>query len=103
PPGEVFDPAAFLRSRGTLYLLGTASGASATATLVAALVEDVVEVARRLAASSVGARPDPPLALVLYEASNYPLPSLGQLMSEGGGTGLPTIAVLQSLAQARDK
>jgi type IV secretory pathway TraG/TraD family ATPase VirD4 len=101
--GESFDPVSFLRQRGTLYLLGTATGASATATLVATLVEDVVEVARRLAARSVGARLDPPLTLVLDEASNYPLPSLGQLMSEGGGTGVPTIAVLQSLAQARDK
>ena len=85
------------------YLLGTASGASATAGLVAALVEDVVEVARRLAAGSPGARLDPPLGLILDEAANYPLPSLGALMSEGGGTGITTLAVLQSLAQARHR
>jgi type IV secretory pathway TraG/TraD family ATPase VirD4 len=102
-PGEQFHPAEFLRSQGTLYLLGTASGASATAGLVAALVEDVVEVARRLAAGSPGARLDPPLALILDEAANYPLPSLGALMSEGGGTGITTLAVLQSLAQARHR
>jgi type IV secretion system protein VirD4 len=102
-PDQGFDPAAFLRDRGTLYLLGTASGASATASLVAALVEDVVEVARQLAASSPGARLDPPLALILDEAANYPLPSLGALMSEGGGTGITTMTVLQSLAQARDR
>jgi type IV secretory pathway TraG/TraD family ATPase VirD4 len=100
---EQFDPADFLRRRGTLYLLGTASGASATAGLVAALVEDVVEVARRLAAGSPGARLDPPLGLILDEAANYPLPSLGALMSEGGGTGITTLTVLQSLAQARDR
>jgi type IV secretory pathway TraG/TraD family ATPase VirD4 len=100
-PGEGFDPESFLHSRGTLYLLGTATGASATATLVAALVEDVVETARRLAASSPGARLDPPLALILDEAANYPLPSLPSLMSEGGGTGITTMVVLQSLAQAR--
>jgi type IV secretory pathway TraG/TraD family ATPase VirD4 len=102
-PGDRFDPADFLRRRGTLYLLGTASGAIATAGLVAALVEDVVEVARRLAAASPGARLDPPLGLILDEAANYPLPSLPSLMSEGGGTGITTIAVLQSLAQARAK
>lgn len=102
-PAERFDPAKFLRRRGTLYLLGTASGASATAGLVAALIEDVVEVARRLAAASPGARLDPPLGLVLDEAANYPIPSLGALMSEGGGTGITTVAVLQSLAQARDR
>jgi type IV secretory pathway TraG/TraD family ATPase VirD4 len=44
---------------------------------------------------------DPPLALVLDEVANYPLPSLPALMSEGGGSGITTVAVLQSLAQAR--
>ena len=101
--GERFDPVTFLRDKGTLYLLGTAAGASATANLVTALVEDVVESARRLAAGSAGARLDPPLAVVLDEAANYPLPSLPALMSEGGGSGITTMAVLQSLAQARDK
>ena len=99
--GEEFHPAQFLRDCGTLYLLGTASGASATANFVSALIEDVVETARRLAGASVGARMDPPLALILDEAANYPLPALGALMSEGGGTGIATVAVLQSLAQAR--
>lgn len=99
--GEHFDPATFLRSRGTLYLLGTASGASATSSLVTAFVEDVVETARHLAATSPGARLDPPLAVILDEAANYPLPSLPALMSEGGGTGITTMVVLQSLAQAR--
>lgn len=99
--GEGFDPEAFLRDRGTLYLLGTASGASATGRLVGAFVEDVVATARRLAAASAGARLDPPLSLILDEAANYPLPSLPSLMSEGGGTGISTVVVLQSLAQAR--
>lgn len=99
--GEGFDPEVFLRGRGTLYLLGTASGASATGRLVGAFVEDVVATARRLAAASVGARLDPPLSLILDEAANYPLPSLPSLMSEGGGTGISTVVVLQSLAQAR--
>jgi type IV secretion system protein VirD4 len=102
-PGEQFNPAEFLRSKGTLYLLGTASGAASTATLVAALVEDVVEVARRLAAASPGGRLEPPLALILDEAANYPLPSLPALMSEGGGTGITTMAALQSLDQARHR
>ena len=102
-PGERFDPALFLRKRGTLYLLGTSSGTSASANLVAALVEDLVDVARRTAATSPGARLDPPVGLILDEAANYALPSLGALMSEGGGTGITTMAVLQSLAQARDR
>jgi len=100
---DEFHPAEFLRMSGTLYLLGTSSGAFATANFVSALIEDVVETARQLASASVGARLDPPVALILDEAANYPLPSLGALMSEGGGSGITTVAVLQSLAQARDR
>jgi len=99
--GEEFDPESFLRSKGTVYLLGTATGAAATGGLVGAFVEDVVGAARRMAAASPGARLDPPLSLILDEAANYPLPSLTSLMSEGGGTGISTMVVLQSLAQAR--
>jgi type IV secretory pathway TraG/TraD family ATPase VirD4 len=100
-PGQQFDPEAFLRLRGTVFLVGTSTGASATAGLVGAFVEDVAEAARRLAAASPGARIDPPLSMILDEAANYPLPSLPSLMSEGGGTGITTMVVLQSLAQAR--
>ncbi len=99
--GEHFDPHEFLSGNGTVYLLGTSSGSSATAGLVGAFVEDVVEAARRVAARSPGARLDPPLSVILDEAANYPLPSLPSLMSDGGGTGIATIVVLQSLAQAR--
>jgi len=101
-PGESFDPEAFIRDRGTLYLLATGAGAGAS--LVAAFVEDLVEVARRMAARSPGARLDPPVLLALDEIGNLaPLPSLPTLMAEGGGTGITTMPVLQSLAQARDK
>jgi len=101
PPDGEFDPETFLRSGGTVYLLGTSTGTAATAGLVGAFVEDVVETARRLAAGSPAARLNPPLTLVLDEAANYPLPSLPSLMSDGGGTGISTVVVLQSLAQAR--
>lgn len=103
-PSESFDPEAFLTERGTLYLLATGAGAGASASLVAAFIEDLVETARRLAARSAGARLDPPLLLALDEVGNLaPLPSLPTLMAEGGGTGITCLPVLQSLAQARDK
>ncbi|WP_300080679.1 type IV secretory system conjugative DNA transfer family protein, partial [Propioniciclava sp.] len=102
--GEGFDPEAFIRDRGTLFLLATGSGAGASAALVAALVEDLIETARRLAARSPGARLDPPMLLALDEIANLsPLPSLPTLMAEGGGSGITTMPVLQSLSQARDK
>ncbi|WP_182142567.1 type IV secretory system conjugative DNA transfer family protein [Schaalia sp. JY-X169] len=103
-PDEAFDPEAFIREKGTLYLLATGAGAGNSAALVAAFVEDLVETARRMAARSPGARLDPPLLLALDEIGNLaPLPSLPTLMAEGGGTGITTMPVLQSLAQARDK
>src|SRR5699024_10939751 len=98
--GEEFDPEAFIRERGTLFLLATGAGAGHSAALVAALVEDLVETARRMAARFTGARLDPPMLLCLDEIGNLaPLPSLPTLMAEGGGTGITTLAVLQSLAQ----
>ena len=103
-PDEAFDPEAFIRNKGTLYLLATGAGAGNSAALVAAFVEDLVETARRMAARSPGARLDPPMLLALDEIGNLaPLPSLPTLMAEGGGTGITTMPVLQSLAQARDK
>lgn len=103
-PGGDFDPARFLAESGTLYLLATGAGAGAAAPLVAALVEDVIETARTLAAASPGARLDPPMLAALDEIGNLaPLPSLPGLMAEGGGTGITTLPVLQSLAQARQK
>ena len=103
-PHEQFDPESFLTEQGTLYLLATGAGAGASASLVAAFVEDLIETARRLAARSPGARLDPPLLLALDEIGNLaPLPSLPTLMAEGGGTGITTMPVLQSLAQARDR
>lgn len=101
--GESFDPEAFLRDKGTLHLLATAAGAGASAPLVAAFIEDLIEVARRMAARSPGARLDPPLLLALDEIGNLaPLPSLPTLMAEGGGSGITPLPVLQSLAQARE-
>lgn len=100
--GEGFDPSRFLMGRGTLYLLATGAGAGASAALTAAFIEDLVEVARTLAARSPGARLDPPVLLALDEIGNLsPLPSLPTLMAEGGGTGITCLPVLQSLAQAR--
>ncbi|MCU0277326.1 MAG: TraM recognition domain-containing protein [Candidatus Nanopelagicales bacterium] len=103
-PGEAFDPVTFLRDCGTLFLLASSVTSGSCAPLVAAFVEDITETARTLAARSPGARLDPPLLLALDEIANLtPLPSLPSLMAEGGGSGITTLAVLQSLAQARHR
>jgi type IV secretory pathway TraG/TraD family ATPase VirD4 len=103
-PDAAFDPSAFLRQNGTLYMLATGAGAGAAWALVTAFIEDLTETARHLAAASPGARLDPPLLLALDEIGNLaPLPSLPVLMAEGGGTGITTMPVLQSLSQARNR
>jgi type IV secretory pathway TraG/TraD family ATPase VirD4 len=99
--GREFGPLEFLQGNGTLYLLGTASGTMVMENFVAALIQDIVDVAYHEAAASAGGRLDPPLALLLDEAANYPLKSLGGLMSTGGGNGITTVAVVQSLEQLR--
>jgi type IV secretory pathway TraG/TraD family ATPase VirD4 len=46
---------------------------------------------------------EPPLSLVLDEIANLcAVPSLPSLMADGGGNGISTLVVIQSLAQARD-
>jgi type IV secretory pathway TraG/TraD family ATPase VirD4 len=102
--GEGLDPETFIARCGTIYLLGTGVGASATSAFIAALLEDITETARQLAATTPGGRLEPPLALVLDEIANLcAVPSLPSLMADGGGSGISTLVVIQSLAQARDK
>lgn len=99
---DQFEPAAFLREHGALYLLGTTGAQLSVAPLITALLEDLLDTARGLAATSAHGRLDPPLLLLLDEAANIaPIPSLPNLLADGGGSGITTVAVLQSLAQAR--
>jgi type IV secretion system protein VirD4 len=97
-----FQPEEFLREHGTVYLLGSTGTQLSVAPLITALLEDLLDTARVLAASCAHGRLDPPLLLLLDEAANIaPIPSLPNLLADGGGTGITTVAVLQSLAQAR--
>ena len=99
---EQFDPAGFLTERGTLYLLGSTGAQLSVAPLLTALLEDLLDTARQRAAGQPGGRLDPPLLLLLDEAANIaPIPSLPNLLADDGGAGITTVAMLQSLAQAR--
>lgn len=103
-PDDAFDPSSFLRDHGTLYLLGTTGAQLSVAPLITALLEDLLDTARTLAASAPQGRLDPPLLLLLDEAANIaPIPTLPNLLADGGGTGITTVVVLQSLAQARSR
>ena len=99
---EEFDPKRFIRDCGTLYLIGTRAGAAAAGPYLSALIDDIDNAAREMAFVSPGGRLDPPLSLVLDEIANLaPWPGLPIALSDGGGIGISTLVVLQSLSQAR--
>lgn len=101
-PGEGFSPEEFIKNGDTLYLLGSNKATLSVAPLVVALIEDIVEAGRRLAADSPGERMALPLTLALDEVANIaPLPSLPYVLGDGRGQGFQTHVVFQSLAQAR--
>ena len=99
--GQQFDPEQFLSGHNTLYLLGSAAGAGAMGGFLSAILDDVVEVARRKALASPGARLGEPLGLILDEIANmFRWAALPRVMADGGGRGICTFVVLQALSQA---
>jgi type IV secretory pathway TraG/TraD family ATPase VirD4 len=99
--GPRFEPESFLNGHNTLYLLGSGSGAGAMGGFLSAVLDDVVEVARRKALASPGARLGEPLGLVLDEIANlFRWAALPRVMADGGGRGICTFVVLQALSQA---
>lgn len=99
--GAGFDPDEFLRGENTLYLIGSGAGAGAMGGFLSGILDDVVEVARRRALASDGARLPLPLGLILDEIANmFRWSALPRVMAEGGGRGICTFVVLQALSQA---
>lgn len=98
----------FADEGGTLYVVGESienprSGPGAMP-LLTALASDVVEHGRRMAARSSDGRLDPPMTLVLDDvAAVAPLPRLPELLATGNNLGLPTVALLRSPEQGRDR
>ncbi len=101
PGNPIFDPAAFLDAPNTLYLIGSSSGAAAMGGFLGALLDDIVEVARKKALASLGSRLHQPLGLILDEIANmFRWGNLPRTMADGGGRGICTFVVLQALSQA---
>jgi type IV secretory pathway TraG/TraD family ATPase VirD4 len=93
------DLEAFLREKGTMYLLSPSHAATDVGPLVSGLIDEISETASRLAGRQKGGRLDPPLNFVFDEAANFHIEALPSLISEGGGKGQPTMAVFQSMKQ----
>ncbi len=107
-PQDALDLDSFLHNRGTLYVVGRGDESRVSRTthsampLLTALVEDVVEHARRMAVRSASGRLDPPVLCVLDRvAAVAPFPGLPDLMARGGPLGLNVLTVLRSPEQAR--
>jgi type IV secretory pathway TraG/TraD family ATPase VirD4 len=101
PRDQIFDPREFLDAANTLYLIGSASGASAMGGFLGAMLDDIVEVARTRALASPGSRLAHPLGLILDEIVNmFRWGNLPRIMADGGGRGICTFVVLQALSQA---
>ena len=97
-PGGAFHVEAFLRWRGTLYLVGGA-GDKRLAPLLTALTEYVFDEAQRIAATQPGGRLSPTLNMVLDEVANITPVPLDRWASDSRGWGITVGAVVQSLAQ----
>jgi type IV secretion system protein VirD4 len=94
----VLNVEAFLRWRGTLYLVGGA-GDKRLAPLLTALTEYVFDEAQRIAAQQPGGRLSPTLNFILDEVANTTPVPLDRWASDSRGWGITVGAVVQSLAQ----
>ncbi|MFE4678195.1 type IV secretory system conjugative DNA transfer family protein [Streptomyces sp. NPDC056723] len=103
-PGEQrFDVADFLRSRGTLYVMGRDQRYGSVAPLFAALIGEIYDAAYVLADTSPGGRLDPYLRMVLDEAAVIcPLP-LHLWSADAGGRNIELLIAAQSISQLRER
>ncbi|MEJ5913779.1 type IV secretory system conjugative DNA transfer family protein [Pseudokineococcus sp. 1T1Z-3] len=94
-----FDPAAFVRSAGTLYSLSK-EGQGSAGPLVTALTVAITEAAEELAKTLPGGRLATPMVAVLDEAANVcRWRELPNLYSHYGSRGIVIMTILQSWSQ----
>ncbi|MEJ8662291.1 type IV secretory system conjugative DNA transfer family protein [Streptomyces sp. MS1.AVA.4] len=103
PGQQKFDVQDFLRSRGTLYLMGRDQQYGSVAPLFTALVGEIYEAAYLEADSSPGGRMDPYVRFVLDEAAVIcPLP-LHRWSADAGGRNIQLLVSVQSPSQLRER
>lgn len=103
PGQQKFDPADFLRSRGTVYLMGRDQQYGSVAPLFTALVGEIYETAYLQADNSPGGRMDPYVRFVLDEAAVIcPLP-LHKWSADAGGRNIQLMVSVQSPSQLRER
>lgn len=101
-PDNQFDIEAFLRDRGTLYVVAGEDDRR-IAPLLTALTEAVFATAKRVAATCPGGRLDPPLSMFLDEVANTTPVPLDQWAADSRGWGITVFALAQDLAQLQTR
>jgi type IV secretion system protein VirD4 len=96
-----FDPAQFVASTDTVYILAPAEQQAAAAPIVCGLLS---EIRRATYHTQRNGRLRGRMLFALDEAANIaPLDELPAIASEGGGQGLTLLAAFQDLSQARQR
>ncbi|MFE3741395.1 type VI secretion protein [Streptomyces sp. NPDC059134] len=98
----------FVSEGGTLYVVGEPiedpRARPGAMPLLTALTSSVVEHGRRMAARSSDGRLDPPMSLVLDDvAAVAPFARVPELLATGQDRGMPTLALLRSRQQGKDR
>ncbi len=97
--GTLFDASAFLEESNSLYLCGSSAQQELLAPLFVGLLSSLRDAAYTASNAQLGFDP---VLFALDEIANIaPFPDLPNLISEGGGQGVLTLACLQDLSQAR--
>jgi type IV secretory pathway TraG/TraD family ATPase VirD4 len=99
--GKQLDVEAFIKGRGTIYMLGRHE--MHTAALLSALLGHIAREARRLAALQPKGRLDPPLSMYLDEAARIAPVPLPDWSGDAGGSGISIVALFQSRADLIDR
>ncbi len=98
---DQFDPAEFLRTGATVYVIGRHREHDPVGPLFAALTGVLFDTAGDLAERSTGQRLDPPMMMVLDEVTNIFRIALDQWTSYSGGLGIPMVIAAQGHHQLR--
>lgn len=98
PEGQSFDVAEFIKSNGTLYLVGGQQDRR-VAPLLTALTEYIFGEAKKIASSEPSGRLDPYLTFWLDEVANITPVPLDQWTTDSRGWGIRVAAVIQALSQ----
>jgi type IV secretion system protein VirD4 len=99
---DILDVTSLIQRGETLHLIGH-EDQSGLAPLIGALVAEIADSARKLAAQQPGGRLDPPLTMLLDEAALVcPVP-LDRWTADMGGRGVTLHISVQSLSQLRQR